>query len=82
MFGAYFPLGMLDSAALNCYKVLALYNNAGNTRVNPPGAAVDPLIDALQFLGTCWQQLGYYDRSLSYLGRAEQRSRKAQTSIS
>lgn len=77
MFGAYFPLGMLDSAALNCYKVLALYNNAGNTEINPPGIVVDPMIDALQFLGMCWQQLGYYDRSLSYLGQAEQRSRNS-----
>lgn len=75
MFGAYFPLGMLDSAALNCYKVLALYNNAGSMQINPPGAAVDPHIDALQFLGSCWQQLGYYDRSLNYLEQAEQRSR-------
>jgi two-component system NarL family sensor kinase len=75
MFGAYFPLGMLDSAALNCYKVLALYNDAGDRQINPPGFTVDPLIDALQFLGSCWHQLGYNDRSLSYLDQAEQRSR-------
>lgn len=77
MFGAYFPLGMLDSAALNCYKVLALYNNAGSRQINPKGAVVDPLIDALQFLGSCWKQLGYYERSLSYLDQAEQRSRNS-----
>jgi two-component system, NarL family, sensor kinase len=76
MFGVYFHLGMFDSAALNCYKVIALYRNSGNKKINPVDGDVDPLIDAYQYLSICWLQLGYYQRSLNYIQEAEQRSLK------
>ncbi|WP_118976219.1 tetratricopeptide repeat-containing sensor histidine kinase [Taibaiella koreensis] len=76
MFGVFFHLGMFDSAALNCYKVITLYENAAPGSINPRGSLVDPLIDAQQYLGICWLQTGYPERSLVYIGKAEQLSRQ------
>lgn len=71
LFGAYFPLGMYDSAALCCYKVIDMYKIKA-----PENATVYPLIDAYHNLSICWEQLGYYQYALKYLNKAEQLSRQ------
>ncbi|WP_198666772.1 tetratricopeptide repeat-containing sensor histidine kinase [Taibaiella helva] len=76
MFGVFFHMGMFDSAALNCFKVISLYDNAAPGSVNPKGSLVDPLIDAFQYLGICWLQTGYPERSLAYIRKAEALSRR------
>lgn len=76
LFGAYFPLGLYDSAAISCYKVIDIYNQAGDRRINPESSSVSPLIDAYQYLSICWLQLGYYQQALTYIRKAEQLSEK------
>ncbi len=76
MFGCYFSQGMYDSAAMNAYKVIDIYSHAGERRIDPHDKAVRPLIDAYQYLGICWMQLGYYDRAKQYIEKAEQLSRQ------
>jgi signal transduction histidine kinase len=75
LFGAYFPLGMYDSAALCCYKVIDMYKSARSVKA-PESATVYPLIDAYHNLSICWEQLGYYQYALKYLNKAEQLSRQ------
>jgi two-component system NarL family sensor kinase len=74
MVGAYFPRGMYDSAAINCYKVIDIYNKANGRTIDPPNAPVSPLIDAYQYIGICWQKLGYYQYALKYISQAERLS--------
>lgn len=74
MFGSYFAMGCYDSAAINCYKVIQLYNQKKSGTINPPGAFVNPVIDAFQYLGICWYKLGFYQKAMHYLERAEQLS--------
>lgn len=76
MFGVFFHMGMFDSAALSCFKVISLYDNAAPGSINPKGSLVDPLIDAYQYLGICWLQTGYPGRSLACIEKAEALSRK------
>jgi signal transduction histidine kinase len=76
MFGSYFAMGCYDSAAINCYKVIQLYNQKKAGTINPPGAFVNPIIDAFQYLGICWYKLGFYHKAMHYLKRAEQLSAK------
>lgn len=74
MFGAYFPQGMYDSAAINCYKVIELYSQPGPD-INPPNSKVNPLIDAYQFISVSWFHLGFYQQALHYSEKAEQLSK-------
>jgi two-component system NarL family sensor kinase len=74
MFGSYFEMGSFDSAAMNCYKVIQLYNQKGQSNINPPGAFVNPIIDAFQYLGISWYKLGFFHKALHYLQRAERLS--------
>lgn len=74
MFGSYFAMGCYDSAAINCYKVIQLYNEKKAGTINPPGAFVNPIIDAFQYLGICWYKLGFYHKAMHYLERAERLS--------
>jgi len=74
MFGAYFAMGNYDSAAMNCYRVIALYNQKSAGQINPQYAVVNPLIDAYQYLGLSWYKLGFYHKALQYMERAEQLS--------
>lgn len=70
MTGAYFPQGKYDSAAMNCYKVIAIYNNARGRAVDPEKAVVKPLIDAYQYLSICWLKLGYHEYAGRYIDKA------------
>jgi signal transduction histidine kinase len=74
MFGSYFEMGSFDSAAMNCYKVIQLYNQKGQRSINPPGAFVNPIIDAFQYLGLSWYKLGFSHKALHYILRAERLS--------
>jgi two-component system NarL family sensor kinase len=74
MVGAYFPQGMYDSAAINCYKVIDIYNRANGRSIEPPNSPVSPIIDAYQYIGICWQKLGYYQYALKYISQAERLS--------
>lgn len=74
MFGSYFEMGSFDSAAMNCYKVIQLYNQKEQGSINPPGAFVNPIIDAFQYLGLSWYKLGFFHKALHYLLRAERLS--------
>jgi signal transduction histidine kinase len=74
MFGSYFEMGSFDSAAMNCYKVIQLYNQKKQGSINPPGAFVNPIIDAFQYLGLSWYKLGFLHKAMHYLLRAEKLS--------
>lgn len=74
MFGAYFPQGMYDSAAINCYKVIELYDGRSPAAINPANSIVNPLIDAYQYLSISWLHLGFYQQALRYSKKAEQLS--------
>lgn len=76
MFGSFFPLGQYDSAAINCYYVIDLYNHSNAADINPKGAIVNPLIDAYQYLGLVWYKLGFGSKALEYLQRAADLSAK------
>lgn len=77
MFGSYFPRGLYDSAAMNCYKVIELYKDAGILNVDPGSKLARPLIDAYQYLGLCWMQLGFHQQAQQYLEKAEHLSRQS-----
>jgi signal transduction histidine kinase len=64
----YFPLGMYDSAAISCYRIIDLYqNNANSLEI----ASVRPLIDAYQYLAVCWLRMGFTSRAHKYILIAE-----------